>query len=157
MKSRYFMAGVTSALTIVIAFGIYASSTDKTAGGILKYTDVRSQTAEFIGHNKSIVLTKQQERIKLEVLSSIPAPCCSSYSMATCCCPCNLAKSVWGLSNYLVAKKNYDAPRLKQAVLEWMKFTNKNGYTGDACFQGNCNQPFQHNGCGGMNEAGISF
>ncbi len=157
MKNRYFMAAVTSVLTFVFAFSIFASTTVKTAGGTLKYTDVHSQTAEFIGYNKSIVLTKQQERIKLEVLSSIPASCCSSYSMATCCCPCNLAKSVWGLSNYLVAKKNYDAPRLKQAVLEWMKFTNKNGYSGDACFQDNCNQPFQQNGCGGMNETRISF
>jgi len=123
----------------------------------IQFKDVRSQTVEFIGYYTSIKLTKQQEQTKQDALSSIPAPCCSSYSIATCCCPCNLAKSVWGLSNYLIAKKNYDSQHLKLAVLEWMNFTNGNGYTGDACFQGGCGQPFKNNGCGGMKEDNVTF
>jgi len=147
---------------ILFAFVLFAAAQVSTASKgaaseKIQFRDVRSQTVEFMGYYKSITLTKEQEQIKQTALSSIPAPCCSRFSMATCCCPCNLAKSVWGLSNYLIAKKNYDTQRLKVAVLDWMNFTNKGGYTGDACFQGRCGEPFKNNGCGGMKEDSVSF
>ncbi len=122
-----------------------------------KFTDVEKQTKEFIDYNKSIVLTRDQEKIKQEALTSIAAPCCDDFTMATCCCPCNLAKSVWGLSNYLIAKQNYDATRLAQAVKDWIQFTHKHGFAGDACNGGRCAQPFANDGCGGMNENNIVF
>ncbi len=110
------------------------------------------QTATFISYNRSITLTAAQQKIMREALSSIPAPCCAKYSMATCCCPCNLAKSAWGLSKYLIAQRHYTAPELKKTVLQWLRVSNPGGFTGDACFKGGCNRPLAKNGCGGMNE-----
>ena len=123
----------------------------------LVFNDVRKQTVEFIAYSKSIVLTSEQDRIKAEALESIPAPCCEQYSIATCCCPCNLAKSVWGLANYLIAKQHQGPAQVQQAVVRWLEFTNTEKYTGDACFKGGCNRPFQHNGCGGMKESSVVF
>jgi hypothetical protein len=147
---------------ILFAFVLFAAAqvsaaSKGAASEKIQFKDVRSQTVEFIGYYKSIKLTKEQEQIKQTTLSSIPAPCCSNFSMATCCCPCNLAKSVWGLSNYLIAKKNYDAQKLRVAVLEWFMFTNKGVYAGDACSQGRCGQPFKYDGCGGMKEEQVVF
>ncbi len=110
------------------------------------------QAATFISYNNSIALTSAQQKTMDEALSSIPAPCCAKYSMATCCCPCNLAKAAWGLSKYLIAEQHYGAPEVKKAVDEWLHVTNPAGYTGDACFTGGCNRSFANNGCGGMDE-----
>src|SRR5574341_1550479 len=122
----------------------------------IEFTDVRTQTEEFIGYYHSIKLTPEQENIKKEALSKIPAPCCKEFTQATCCCPCNLAKSVWGLSNYLIAKEDYDAARLKEAALEWIHFINKDGYDGNSCNSGRCPSPFREGGCGGMSESHIA-
>jgi hypothetical protein len=129
----------------------------KPADTSLKFYDVQKQTVEFIGYNTSITLTPEQQKIKDEALSAIPAPCCKDYSIKTCCCPCNMAKSVWGLANYLIVKQQFDLERLKQAVTEWLEFTNKNGYNGTACFEGRCEKPFANDGCGGMNESNVVF
>ncbi|MCI0443996.1 hypothetical protein L0244_01285 [bacterium] len=148
---------VVMAFAVVVFMGLdIAAENKQTANGKIQFKDVRSQTAEFIGYYKSIQLTKQQEQIKQDALSPIPAPCCSTYSIATCCCPCNLAKSVWGLSHYLIAKKNYDAQQVKSTVVDWLNFTNKSRYTGDACFEGRCGEPFKNDGCGGMKESQVS-
>lgn len=104
---------------------------------------------------RNVALTTAQEQIKDEVLSAIPAPCCANNSAATCCCPCNMAKSIWGLSNHLLAERSYDATQLRDAVLDWVAFINPSGYTGDACYTGGCGRSFEHNGCGGMNEEEI--
>ncbi len=70
--------------------------------------------------------------------------------MRTCCCPCNLAKSAWGLSRYLIAKKGYSASEVRSAVVGWLAFINPKGFTGNACFKGGCKRTFPQNGCGGM-------
>lgn len=116
----------------------------------IAFRNVRAQTEQFIDYYSAIRLTPAQERIKAEALDSIPAPCCKKYSMTTCCCPCNLAKSAWGLSNYLIAKKGYGASEVKSAVVGWLAFINSKGFTGDACFKGGCPRPFAQNGCAGM-------
>ena len=118
----------------------------------ITFTDVKKQTEEFIGYYNTIKLTPDQQKVKEEALGSIPAPCCKEYTMATCCCPCNLAKSVWGLSNYLITEKNYDAARLKKAVQEWIEFIHPGGYKGDSCSNGRCGQSFANDGCGGMKD-----
>lgn len=112
----------------------------------------RAMAAKYIGYYKSIKLTPEQEKIKLTALSSIPAPCCSDNPMSTCCCPCNLAKSVWGLSNFLITERGYNSAQVRQAAVDWIKFTNPNGYSGKACYTGGCNRLFNQDGCGGMNE-----
>lgn len=117
---------------------------------------VREQAARYISYYHSIHLTQEQEDTKARALQAIPAPCCNSYSIATCCCPCNLAKSVWGLSNYLIAKKGYDAEKVKNEVKQWLARINENGFSGVACFKGQCGRSFDQDGCGGMNEEHIS-
>ena len=118
-------------------------------GGV-RFTDAQRQSAEFIAYHRSIVLTPEQKKTMDEALSSIPAPCCKQFSIATCCCPCNLAKSTWGLSKLMIAERHASATQVNAAAREWLHFTNASGYSGDACSTGGCNQPFEQNGCGGM-------
>ncbi len=110
------------------------------------------QAATLLSYNKSITLTFAQQKVMDQALSAIPAPCCAKYSMATCCCPCNLAKSAWGLSKYLITERQYSAPEVKKTVLDWLYAANPGGFTGNACFTGGCNRLFAQNGCGGMDE-----
>jgi hypothetical protein len=127
------------------------------AGAKMKFSDVEKQTKEFIGYNQSIQLTADQEKIKKEALTAIAAPCCSDFTIATCCCPCNLAKSVWGLSNYLISKENYNATQLKTEVQAWIKFINTSGFSGNSCNMGQCGHAFKHDGCGGMKQDSVVF
>lgn len=154
--NRYLVVGL-SVFALVLMIGSQSGAKTKTSQKNLKFTDVKVQTAEFIGYNSSINLTPAQEKLKTDVLSKIPAPCCSEYSIATCCCPCNLAKSVWGLSKYAIVNLNYDAKQLNDAVLEWITFTHKKGHTGDACSKGRCGTSFAEDGCGGMRDTEIVY
>lgn len=118
----------------------------------IAFTDVASQTRQFMGYYHDIHLTTAQQAVKERALRSIPAPCCSDYSILTCCCPCNLAKSVWGLANYSVAKLGQNEKQLRATILEWLHFVNPSGFTGNSCYVGRCGAPFSANGCGGMEE-----
>jgi hypothetical protein len=96
-------------------------------------------------------LTAEEEAVKKEALSKLEAPCCDDNRMDTCCCPCNLAKTAWGLSAYLIHVKHYDATQVRTKVAEWLEFVNPNGFTGDACYTaGGCDRAISSNGCGGM-------
>lgn len=121
------------------------------------FDDVKPRTRQFIGWSSAIKLTPAQEQLKTQALGAIPAPCCKEYSIATCCCPCNLAQSVWGLANYAVARLGYDAPRVRALVSDWLRVINPRGYTGNACYRGGCPRPFAANGCGGMKEDSVAF
>ncbi len=115
------------------------------------FTDRARQAEEFLGYSKSIALTPEQEAIKREALSKLKAPCCDDNGLDTCCCPCNLAKTAWGLANYLIAEKHYDAAQVRGKVAEWLAFVNPDGFSGDACYSpGGCTRPISANGCGGM-------
>lgn len=120
------------------------------------FMDVKAQTLELMRY-ADMSLAPEQEKIKDEVLASIPAVCCKKFPMKTCCCPCNMAMTIWGLSNYMLVVKGADAAELKSAVLDWVKFIGPAGYTGDACFKGGCNRPFAKNGCGGMDHKNVIF
>lgn len=123
----------------------------------LEFTDVREQTREFMKYEETIVLTPEQEAVYKEALSAIPAPCCSDNSALTCCCPCNMAKSWWGLSKHLIANEGYDVPQVQAAVQEWFEFINPDGFSGDVCATGGCFRSFADNGCGGMNHEEVVF
>ncbi len=133
-----------------------ATNAVTTAGGIQLH-DAATQTKQFMRWDDEIRLTPAQEKIRVEALSTIPAPCCSDNPMTTCCCPCNLAKSVWGLSKHLITEKGTGAAEVHQAALDWIAFINPGGFTGDACYTGGCGRPARANGCGGMNEASPVF
>ncbi len=138
-----------AALFQIIAF---PSPAGATVNREFKFYSVKEQSPQFIHHYKTISLTKEEEAIKVDALSKLQAPCCNDNSALTCCCPCNLAKTTWGLTNLLIREYKYTAPQIRKAVTEWVKFTNKDGYKGDACYTGRCGLPFEQDGCGGMGE-----
>lgn len=121
-------------------------------GGTLQFNDAEKQSREFIGYYHSITLTPEQEGIKKEVLGAMPAACCSGSTAYTCCCPCNLSKTIWGLSNYVIARRGADAKQLRGVVDAWTAFVNPNGYTGSSCYRGGCDGSLSAGGCGAMQE-----
>jgi hypothetical protein len=147
---------VAALVTLAALFTLeYAGTAGASTGTVetvagLTFHDVAAQTKEFIGYDGSIHLTPEQEAIRVEALSALPAPCSSDNSAATCCCPCNMAKSVWGLSKYLITEKGADAAQVRQAAQDWFRFINPAGFSGDACYTGGCNRAFKANGCAGM-------
>jgi len=161
-QKNYWVEGVALVLIVLVAYSYYIEvksykieRTPITTESMLNeknmivFTDVRLQAPEFLSYYDSITLSPEQEKIKNEVLSAMSAPCCVD-PLSTCCCPCNLAKTVWGLSNFLIVKHGYNAEQLEDAIYRWLSFTNKNGYTGVACYEGRCEFPFEQDGCGGM-------
>ena len=116
------------------------------------FTGKRDETERFIAYYQSIRLSPEQERVKVEALASIPAPCCSENPLATCCCPCNMAKAAWGLSAWLISEKSYDVGQVRQAAKDWLAAANPGGFSGDACSNGGCGRPIRENGCGGMDQ-----
>lgn len=116
----------------------------------IHFHDVEAQSRRFIEWERAIALTPRQEQIKKAALEAIPAPCCSDNSAYTCCCPCNISRTIWGLSNYLIAKQNAGAEAVRAKVREWTAFINPDGYSGTACYTGGCARPFRKDGCGGM-------
>lgn len=155
MSARYVsiltvvLLSVISTVALASDEGIAGSDTTQE----IEFTDVRQQALQFIHYNNSISLTKQQEAVKREALTAIPAPCCSQYTAHTCCCPCNMAKTIWGLTNFLIAEQGYTADQVRETVSKWIQFINPSGFSGDACFTGGCNKAFKNNGCGGMDES----
>lgn len=132
-----------------------AASAVKRSRSDVTFSGTREETERFIAYYKSIRLTPEQERVKVEALASIPAPCCSNNPLATCCCPCNMAKAAWGLSAWLIGEKSYDAAQVRQAAKDWLAAANPGGFSGDACDKGGCSRPIRENGCGGMNDAQV--
>lgn len=121
------------------------------------FSGSRDEMQTFIGYHETIRLSPEQERLKVEALSAMPAPCCSRYSLATCCCPCNMAKAAWGLAAWLITEKGYDAEQVRQAEADWLKVGNPRGFSGDSCFSGGCTRPMRENGCAGMKQDSIVF
>ena len=143
---------------VVVAFGSVLLATGLPvvgSDGEVVFSDVGRQSREFMGYESSIRLTADQEAIKREALTAIPAPCCSDNSALTCCCPCNMARTIWGLSHFLIVEQAADAAAVKAKVQEWIEFINPGGFSGDACYTGGCGKPFNKGGCGGMNPASL--
>ena len=123
----------------------------RSQGAEVEFTDVAAQSRLFMRWHSEIRLTPAQERVKREALESIPAPCCSDNSAYTCCCPCNISRTIWGLSQYMIARQEATAEQVGAKVREWIAFIGPNGYSGSACYSRGCSRPFASDGCGGMN------
>ena len=80
----------------------------------------RAEAERFMAYYDSIQLTAAQEAVRQEALQAIPAPCCSNFSAATCCCECNLSRTIWGLSKFLIAREGRDAGEVRAAVTAWV-------------------------------------
>lgn len=117
----------------------------------------RAEAVEFMSAYRSIELTQAQEKIRQEALAGLPAACCSNFSMATCCCECNLSRSIWGLSKILIAEKGLGAEEVRESAVAWLQALNPTGYAGDACQTGGCGRSLREGGCGGMDENQLIF
>lgn len=150
MKATF---GVLTAIAAVAAISLAASAVlpGNSFEDDLTFTTVKEQSLQFMDYERSIKLTAEQEQIKKTALEAIPAPCCSDNSAYTCCCPCNLSRTTWGLAAYLITEKGADAETVKAKAQEWIKFVNPAGFSGDVCYTGGCGRAFANNGCGGMN------
>lgn len=121
-------------------------------------TSVRDRTEKYIAYNQSIKALTPEQRVVMErALSSLPAPCCSKYTALTCCCACNLSRTVWGLSKHLIVAQNYGAEQVRESVSKWIQAVNPDGFSGKVCETGGCGRPFHANGCGGMDSSKIAF
>ena len=151
----------------VIAAEIMPAEGDPTAYGIPLSLD---NTQGFIDYYDTVALTPDQRRIMHDGLLPLKAPCCDDNSMATCCCPCNLAKSVWGLSAYQIVEHGAGAEQVRESAEQWLRYIHpdyhvmqeisdrgvdpgKFGLVYEApCYSGKCELPFVEGGCGGMAE-----
>lgn len=147
---------VATALLIAFLLGTAAGFTSAGSDEIT-FADAEQQSRQFMGWHQTVKLTPEQEAVKRAALGNIPAPCCSDNSAYTCCCPCNMSRTIWGLSQYLIAKQGADADTVRAKVREWIRFIGPNGFSGDVCYTGGCGRPFAKNGCGGMNAARLVF
>lgn len=121
-------------------------------------TGIAARSRELIGYYHSISLSPGEEAIKAEVLGSMPAPCCRGSSALTCCCPCNLSKTLWGLSNHARHEQHANAEELRGIVNDWLEETNPQGTgRGSGCYRGACEAAFDQGGCGGMKESALSL
>ena len=121
--------------------------------------EVRQKTREYMEYEQSIQLNAEQQKIKEAALTPIPAACCSDNSALTCCCPCNLSRTVWGLTAHLIANEGIaDASVVQSKVEAWLEqVKGPEGFSGDTCYTGGCGRPFHQNGCGGMNPSRVAF
>jgi hypothetical protein len=151
-------------LLLVLALGgavaiSHASASDgrTTESEALTFEGSRAEAERFMAHHRSIHLTPEQEEVKREALEAIPAPCCRNFSAATCCCECNLTRTIWGLSAFLISEKGFAAEQVRDAVNAWIQAVNSSGFSGDACYKGACGRSFEAGGCGGMHESQLVF
>lgn len=119
-------------------------------GQDIEFRDVESQAKQFMRWYADIRLTPSQERVKKAALEPLPAPCCSDNSAYTCCCECNISRTIWGLSQYMIAKQSASAEQVRAKVREWIAFIAPRGHKGSSCYEGGCARPFNQDGCGGM-------
>ena len=123
-------------------------------GGKIVFRDPKAQAEEFIGYYHSINLTPEQEAIKKAALQPMPAACCRDSSAYTCCCACNLSKTVWGLSNLAISTYGAHAKDVQQIAQSWLAYVNPSaGFSGDSCYTGGCSNPAHRGGCAGMTES----
>jgi len=141
---------------LLAVFFSWGFNESEAASGIV-FHDVKAQTRQFMEWEREIRLDKEQEKIKKAALTAIPAPCCSDKSAYTCCCTCNMSRSIWGLANYMIAKQGADATAVRAKAKEWIAYINPNGFSGKACYTGRCQRPFRQDGCGGMKASQLVF
>ena len=151
IRNPYLVVVTVALVALVTSWAIAAAPQE------IDFTDVRRQTAEFMGYNESIHLDAAQQEIFENALNALPAPCCSDNTALTCCCPCNLARTWWGLSKHLIANLDYETAEVTAKVAEWFQFVNPKGFSGDVCYTRGCGRSFSENGCGGMSASSIQF
>ena len=134
----------------LFAAAVFSAAILPAAGDEIVFDDVKARTRQFMEWERTIRLTPRQEAVKKAALTAMPAPCCDDNSAYTCCCSCNVSRTIWGLSNYLIAERGADAKTVENKVNEWIAFVNPSGFSGKTCYARGCSRAFKHDGCGGM-------
>ena len=147
-------AWIIAGLIAVVVFSAVSLSAAKDE---IVFDDVKARTQQFMEWEKTIRLTPEQEAVKKAALTAMPAPCCDDNSAYTCCCSCNVSRTIWGLSNYMIAEQGADAKMVQAKVNEWITFVNPNGFSGRTCYTRGCGRAFKHDGCGGMRRSQVVF
>ena len=114
------------------------------------FTGDRAETERLIAYDQSIQLTAAQEKVRLDALTPLAAPCCKEFSAATCCCRCNMMRARDGLAKHLIADLGADATKVRADVTAWHQAINPDGFEGDSCSTGKCGRAFKADDCGGM-------
>lgn len=135
---------------IAIASPLALLRTARSQAAEIDFHDTERQARQFMGWYEKIQLTAAQERVKRVALEALPAPCCSDNSAYTCCCACNISRTIWGLSHYMIARQGASAEQVRSKVKEWIAFINPAGFSGKTCYTRGCSRPFHRDGCGGM-------
>ncbi len=152
------------ALLVLVAALTLAGCTDSSAApgpqtvlipaaesGAATVEELLAQPMErLIAYDLGIQLTAAQEEIRRAALTPIPAPCCSDRTALTCCCPCNLARSWWGLSKVLITEFGQEAAGVQANVERFIHDLRPQGFAGDSCYTGRCTTAAKHDGCSGM-------
>jgi len=144
-------------LLVCCLAGALAASCSLWGAGEIVFDDARTQSEQFIEWHRTIKLNPQQEAVKKAALEALPAPCCSDNSAYTCCCECNVSRTVWGLTNYMIAEQDAGVAQVQEKVKEWIAFVNPKGYSGRSCYNGGCARSFSNDGCGGMSANQLVF
>lgn len=144
------------ALSLLLVGGFTFATAEKSAAEKdwtqTRYDGSEEEVRTLMAFYSSIQLTPEQEQVREAALRDMPAPCCNNFSAATCCCECNLSRSLWGLAKHLIADRGADAKLVRSAVEAWVSALNPAGYEGRTCMTGKCSLPFKAGGCGGMAE-----
>ncbi len=121
-------------------------------GGRIRFHNVGAQSREYIDYYNTIHLTPEQEEVRASALKSRPAACCVKSDAYTCCCTCNLSKSVWGLTTYAIATYHINAAQVHERLAGWLTLVNPCGLDGGSLYLGVWSIRFIQTGCGGMTE-----
>ncbi|MGH9464649.1 MAG: hypothetical protein ACRD0X_03315 [Thermoanaerobaculia bacterium] len=126
-------------------------------GDELTFAGSRDEVERLMGYYEAIHLTPEQEAVRVAALEPLPAPCCSDFSAATCCCECNLSRATWGLSKHLISTLGYGPEEVRETVQRFHAAVNPDGFPGDTCPTGACGHPMRADGCGGMSAAHLAY
>ncbi len=151
---RYTIVTVACLTALVVGFGAGAEASKDDGARWLagEFEGSREEVLKLMAYYESIRLTPEQEQVRRQALGPVPAYCCKDFSAATCCCECNLSRSLWGLSKVLIAEHGAGALAVRAAVKSLIEVLNPSGYQGNTCPTGRCNLPFKEGGCGGMDK-----
>ena len=159
-SSRWLASLLALSLFLVVG-GVTLATAEKTTSEKdwtkTPYEGTEQDVLDLMAFYRSIELTPEQEQVREAALRDMPAPCCNNFSAATCCCECNLSRSLWGLAKHLIADRGADATQVRSAVESWVAALNPGGYEGRTCTTGQCNLPFKEDGCGGMAETHLIY
>jgi hypothetical protein len=131
--------------------------------------DLRN-AAHFVDWFYTIERDESEQALKDSALGAPVAPCRNDSSAATCCCACNLTRSAWGLSAYLIENGVFKEEGVREAAFDWLRLARPDYHiaaalearryapgesgptTHGSCYRAIREFPATEGGCAGMTE-----